>query len=351
MNEPVGSATDAAPLAPSLDLSSVITSGTQTSRSAEVLPEVSIIIPAYDCAAYIGDALDSVFNQTSTRFEVIVVNDGSPDTEHLERELKRFESRIRYIKQENRGVAAARNAALKVARSDLVAFLDADDYYMPAFLEKQIALLKSTNADVVHADALLFGDPQQQGRTFMTLQNATGDVTPERLLSIKSSILTSTVVARKAPILEIGMFDETMRRAQDFDLWFRLAKAGYRFAYQPDILSNKRVIETSLSGSTVSALKRTMTILTAIEARGGLTEAENEALQFNKTRTLRELALEEGKEKLLNKDYRGARVAFRNARRFRSGLKLTLVSLGLIVAPAVLCHLYRRREARWRKPE
>ena len=98
--------------------------GVKCERAA---PSVSLIIPAYNVAAFISETLASVFAQTFTDFEVIVVNDGSPDTEELERELARFIARVNYVKQENRGASAARNAGLRTPRGEFVAFLDADD--------------------------------------------------------------------------------------------------------------------------------------------------------------------------------------------------------------------------------
>jgi glycosyltransferase involved in cell wall biosynthesis len=315
---------------------------------SEARPAVSIIIPAYNSAAYIGDALESVFAQTFKRYEVIVVNDGSPDTEDLERELRRFSQGVRYIKQPNRGVAAARNAAIHSARGDRVAFLDSDDTWLPTFLEKQLELLERSNADLVYSDAMLFGDPSSAGRTFMQLQGAGGEVTTERLLSTKVSLQTSTVLARKDAIVRVGLFNESLRRGQDFELWFRLAKAGMRFACHSETLANHRVVESGLSGGTVSKLRRTLMVLDSIEGRFELTPGEKEALQFNKNRALRELALEDGKERLLNRDIDGARKAFGEARRLRTGWKVALVVAALIIAPKILCGIYQRRELKRR---
>jgi len=311
---------------------------------SEARPEVSIIIPAFNSANYIGEALDSVFAQTFDRYEVIVINDGSPDTEALEQELKRFPTKLCYIKQENRGAAAARNTGLRAARGELVAFLDADDTYQPNFLEKQIELLKRSNAELVFCDAMLFGDSPSAGRTFMELQPSRGEVTSETLLSIQVTVLTSTVLARKAPILKVGLFDESLRRGQDFDLWWRLAKSGTRFAYHNDVLAHHRIVESGLSGGTVSQLQRTLTVLEAIKARNGLTPGEKAALEYNLRRTLRELALEDGKEKLLGRDFAGARQAFDEARKLRAGWKLLVVCFGLRIAPEMLRWVYQRRE-------
>ena len=306
-------------------------------------PLISVIIPAYNVSEFIGETLDSVFSQTLQNFEVIVINDGSPDTRELERVLQSFPAKLNYIKQENQGAAAARNAGLLAARGDLVAFLDADDLWLPSFLEKQLELLKSNNADLVFADALLFGDSPLAGRTFMQVEPPRGEVTPENLLAVRVTVLTSTVLARKAPILDVGLFDVPMRRGQDFDLWLRLAKAGARFAYRREVLAQHRIVESGLSGGTISQLKRTLAVLDAIKAKG-LTPSEEEALQWNMNRTLRELALENGKEKLLDRDFHGALESFNEARKFRHTWKVLFVCLGLRIAPGILWRIYHRRE-------
>ena len=98
---------------------------------------VSIIIPAYSAARFIGAALDSVFAQTFRDYEVVLVNDGSPDTRELEEVLKPYEGKIEYIVQENRGLSGARNTGIRAARSEFVAFLDADDIWEPNYLQRQ----------------------------------------------------------------------------------------------------------------------------------------------------------------------------------------------------------------------
>lgn len=309
----------------------------------EKKPLISVIIPAFNASEFIGETLDSVFAQTFTDFEVIVINDGSPDTQELERVLQRFPSKLNYIKQENQGAAAARNAGLRAAVGEFVAFLDADDTWLPTFMEQQLELLKRKDADLVFADALLFGDSSLAGRTFMQVEPPRGEVTPENLLSVKVTVLTSTVLARRAPILDVGLFDLALRRGQDFDLWLRLAKAGARFAYQREVLAHHRIVESGLSGGTISQLKRTLVVLEAIKAKG-LTASEEAALQWNMNRTLRELALENGKEKLLGRDFDGALQSFKEARKFRHSWKLVLVCLAVRIAPDVLRRIYNRRE-------
>ena len=310
---------------------------------SDTSPTVSVITPAYNAAKYIGEALDSVLNQTFRSHELIVINDGSPDTDELERELQKYPATIRYIKQENRGAAAARNAGLRSARGEYAAFLDADDRWFPDFLEKQLAFLRSSNADLVFSDARLIGDSPLAGRTFMELDPPKSAVTPESLLAVEVAVLTSAVLARKQPIFEVGLFDETIKRGHDFELWFRLAKSGTRFAYQPRVLAEHRIVESGLSGDALSQLCRTLSVLEVVKAKGTLTPSEDAALKLSMKRTLGVLALENGKEKLRDRDFAGALKCFQEARTYQQSWKLRLVSLGVKVAPEAVRRLHHWR--------
>src|SRR5678816_4390838 len=147
-------------------------------HSSPAQPLVSVVIPAYNVSTYIAEALDSVFIQDFKGYEVIVVNDGSTDTPELEQVLEPFRNRIRYIYQDNRGISAARNAALRVARGELIALLDADDVWHEGKLTDQLAFMKEGNFDMVYGDAVLIGDvPWPAGTTFMDRSPSNGPVT------------------------------------------------------------------------------------------------------------------------------------------------------------------------------
>ena len=307
---------------------------------SETAPTVSVIIPAYNVATYIGEAINSVVEQTFTSHEIIVINDGSPDTDQLEEVLRPHLRNIEYIKQENRGAAAARNVGLRNAKGEFVAFLDADDTWLPDYLKEQIDCLRLSNADVVYSDALLFGDSALSGLRFMRLHRLGCEVTPESLLAVDVSILTSAVIARKEPILQVGLFSEDMKRGHDFDLWWRLARAGARFAYQPKLLARHRILDSGLSGNMISQFERTLSVLQTIKERDQLTASEEAALELNWNRTLAELAIEQGKAKLLGRDFEGALKSFKEAKNLRQNWKLTLICLGLRVAPKTSRRIY-----------
>ena len=117
-----------------------------TSLPVQGTPMVSVIMPVYNCALYIREALESIFAQTFSSFEVITINDGSSDTEQLERELQPYLDRIVYLEQENRGPSVARNLGIRHARGEFIAFLDSDDCWLPNYLSEQMKLFKERKA-------------------------------------------------------------------------------------------------------------------------------------------------------------------------------------------------------------
>ena len=242
-------------------------------------PLVSVIIPAYRVAKRIAKALDSIRAQTFRDFEIIVINDGSPDSDELERTLAAFPDPIIYISQENRGPGAARNAGIREARGEFIAFLDADDYWKPDFLEKQRGCFEGDDQpDLVYANALIVGDGPLAGRTFMEATPSTGDVTLESLLSARCTIILSGVLARRRSVLEAGMFDEAFRHSEDYDLWLRMARIGSRIAYQREVLVIRTEDGAGLSANTTELFESALAVLDKARLEYNLSEREVAAL-------------------------------------------------------------------------
>jgi glycosyltransferase involved in cell wall biosynthesis len=310
-------------------------------------PTVSVVIPAYNVARYIGEALGSVFAQTFADYEVILVNDGSPDTEALERAIEPFRARINYLKQENRGVSAARNAALKAARGEFAAFLDGDDAWLPNYLDRQLRFVRERGCDLVSANALIFGDSRNAGRTtadvLMRGAPPTGEATFMNLLSSERSLNTSGVFARLKPMLDVGLFDEGMRDAEDFDLWLRLARSRARLAYHDEVLLRYRGREDGLSGDGINIALRELRVFDKIERSYGLAPGEREEVFAVIGRRRAELEYELGKLYLLKGAFDDSRRSFaaasRRSRSWKSRAALWLTR----VAPGVMKTLYARR--------
>lgn len=305
-------------------------------------PAVSVIVPAYNAARFIGDTLASVFAQTFGDFELIVVNDGSPDTRELESALAPYLGRVVYLKQENRGAGGARNHALREARAPLVAFLDADDQWLPTHLEEQLAFLNENDHDLVYADAEIFGEPPFAGRTFTATAPSEGEVNFESLISGRCNVITSGVVARKQLVFEAGLFDERLRNAEDFDLWIRMVRAGARAAYQRKVLLRYRHHAGSLSGDAANRIARELIVLEKIEAYD-LTSEEREEVLKAKEKIRANIALLSGKRLLARGRFAEAREAFERANAAHKSWKLRAVVLALRVAPRLVLWFAKRR--------
>ncbi len=310
-------------------------------------PIISVVMPAYQVAPYIGETLGSVFAQSFTDYEIIVVNDGSPDTQELETALEPFGSCIVYIKQENRGVSAARNQALRAARGQFVAFLDADDLWLPNYLREQFAFIQEHNADLVCADATQFGDSLLTSRTYMEELMPTsppvGEVTFLGLVSGAQALVTSGVLARREPIMEVGLFDEALRDSEDFDLWLRLARHGAQMVYHRVVLLQRRCHQDSLSGDEFNILTRALRAYDRVERRRDLSAAEREEVSaiIRERRALLEFEL--GKLHLAAGDFTAARECFARANELKRSWKTRAAVWSSRIAPRLMQTLYVRR--------
>jgi glycosyltransferase involved in cell wall biosynthesis len=307
-------------------------------------PLVSVIIPAYDVAEFIGDALDSVFAQTFTDYEVIVINDGSPDTPRLEQALAPYMSRIVYLKQENRGVSAARNNGIVAARGSLIAFLDGDDVWLPNYLEVQVKRIQADpTIDVLYPNALMFGGSSESGEEFMTICPSSGEVTFERLL-LQECNVSNCSIARKETLVRAGLFDESLRSVEDFDLWLRVIKAGGRIAYHRDVLARYRRRAGSLTADPIWLSEHILEVLRKVRQREDLTASERATVDSQYEHFHALLRLHEGKRAFFSGDTAGAIDGLTEANRFFRNRKTAFTLMMLRVAPRLLLRAYDLRD-------
>ncbi|HKN83957.1 MAG TPA: glycosyltransferase family A protein [Pyrinomonadaceae bacterium] len=307
-------------------------------------PLVSVIIPAYDVSEFIGEALDSVLAQTFTDYEIIVINDGSPDTEALERALKPYMSRIVYLKQENRGVSAARNTGIEAARGSLIAFLDGDDTWLPNYLEVQVARIQADpTIDVLYPNVIMFGDPSEAGEEFMTSCPSNGEVTFERLL-LQECNVSNCSIARRETIIRAGLFDESLRSVEDFDLWLRVIKQGGRIAYHRDVLARYRRRTGSLTADPIWLSKHILRVLEKVRETMRLTPSELETVDLQQQRFHALLRLHEGKRAFFSGDTAGAIHGLTEANRFFRNRKTAFTLMMLRIAPGLLLRAYDLRD-------
>jgi glycosyltransferase involved in cell wall biosynthesis len=307
-------------------------------------PLVSVIIPAYNAAGFIGEALDSVFGQTYSNYDVIVVNDGSPDTDELEKVLVPFRDRLIYVKQENKGPSAARNHAIRKARGEFVAFLDSDDNWLPNYLEQQVKLITGEPAfDMVYSDAWLFGDGPLAGRRFMECAPSVGPVTFESLLLYQTSVITSGTVVRRQFVIDAGLFDERFIRCEDFDLWIRLAHRGARIGFQEQVLACHRTHGESLAANEIAMVESQIEVLKKAKQNLPLSEAQHELVDRQLENCAAQIERERGKQYLANRDYNRAAESFSRANTFYKSRKLQLVIWGLRSTPGIVRYLAQSR--------
>ena len=305
---------------------------------------VSVVIPAYNVGNLIGQTLDSVFAQRYRNYEVVVVNDGSPDTPVLEAALAPYRDRITYLVQENAGPSAARNAGVERARGELIAFLDGDDLWLPHCLSNQVA---RANADrglaVVHGDAEVIGEPTLAGMSLRQLHRSGGEASFASIVTERYTLTTSCTVVRREWWERVGRFDPALRRSEDFDLWLRIAHAGGRFDGTSDVLAYYRRHDQGASADLELMADALLAVLDKCERTMQLDETERAAVQTARRRQLAEKQFIVGKRAFLERDYPRARRAILEANTVMGSRKLALVTVGLLFTPRLLSWLYDNR--------
>jgi len=303
-------------------------------------PRVSIIIPSYNTASLIGNCLESVFSQTFRDFEVIVVNDGSPDTVQLEEVLRPYEGRIIYIRQANKRAAGARNTAIGQARGEFLAFLDSDDSWLPNHLALQMEVFEQDRSlDMVYSDAVLVSDEARES-SFMEKCPSEGEASFAALVREKCHVPVSTVVARKASIVKAGLFDEQLQRCDDYDMWLRTAfhgaKIGYRRTVQARLYLGR---PDSLGLSRSKMVEAYWKILEKTAETLPLNLEQKEIVSDRAEEIHAQYLLEEGKIQLRERRPEKARELFAEANRRLRTLKLSVVVRSLQIAPRSACAL------------
>lgn len=212
-------------------------------------PLVSVVIPAYNAAAFIEQTLETVAAQTFRDFEVVLVDDGSKDDTAAvaERFLKAKGLAGQAIKQENKKIAGARNTGWRAARGEWIAFLDHDDAWFPQKLRRTVEQIKA------HPEAELFCHNEnvvEKGKLLRVCRNGpdwTSDIY-ERLLFAGNALSPSCVTVKREALERVGGFreDERFNTVEDYDLWMRLSRAC-RFFFWPEVLGEYHFEERGAS--------------------------------------------------------------------------------------------------------
>lgn len=201
-------------------------------------PRVSIIIPVYNGANYLCEAIDSALAQTYRNIEVIVVNDGSDDSGTTERIALSYGDKIRYFSKENGGVASALNAGIRAMSGEYFSWLSHDDVYCPEKITEQVRYLRELQEPVVlYSDYEVINHRSEYIRKAAIQYYAPSEF--RRALLFDNPIHGCTALIPRICFEKVGFFDERLRTTQDYDLWFRMSKE-YEFVHVPVVLMKSR---------------------------------------------------------------------------------------------------------------
>lgn len=265
------------------------------------MPRVSVVIPTYNCARFLGQTIDSALRQAYRDFEIIVVDDGS--TDDTQQVVAGYGKTIRYVYQSNQGASAARNVALSIASGEFIAYLDADDLWIADKLSRQVEYLDAHPAcGFLHTEVSVI---DEQNKVLHTRFNyETNRPVPQGLcireLLLRSHIQTLTVLERRTAFDDAGMFDLRLPVAQDYLHWLGVVLRGYEVGYLAEPLGQYRWRAGSLMSSQRRLVEDFVRIYEIILAEYGLEQSQGaemmELVQAQLYATQRQLAYLERRE-------------------------------------------------------
>jgi len=209
--------------------------------------KVSIIIPTYNTAQYVTQAVESVLQSSYTDYEILIVDDESTDDTRdvLKPYLEKYNF-IKYIFQKNKGLAGARNTGIENSSGEYLVFLDSDDLILPEKLKKQVEFLQlHRDFDLCYSKSINFIENNVEHTFPADFPIFEGDVLEN--LWFGNFMHVNSVMVRRGKVNAVGNFNPDYRELEDWDLWLRMALSGSKFAHLPEALSMVRVRKTSMT--------------------------------------------------------------------------------------------------------
>ena len=303
-------------------------------------PTISVAIAAYQAAALVPDAVRSALEQTLPPLDVVVCDDGSTDDPAAA--LAPFRDRITLLHQDNRGEAAAKNAAARAAGGDFVAILDADDVFFPERLEAIAdALAERPDLDVLTTDAWIEVDGRRVRRVYE--QGYVFPAEGQRSAILRGNFVFGLCAVRRSRLLAAGGYDESIRYATDWDLWLRLVLDGSTIGCLMTPLASYRLQRGSLSSQRSRMLAGRTQILEKTARRTDLNAAEREQLALSLREHRSRFALARAREALTGGAPDARRVAFAAAVSRGQPAPTRLKLAAGAVAPKRVGQVLRRR--------
>jgi len=291
-------------------------------------PTFSVVVPAYQAADTIADAVGSALAQTLPAHEIIVCDDGS--TDGTAAALEPYLDRIRYLRHQNEGAAAARNRGIRAASGEFVTTLDSDDVWLPRYLESVSALAAARpDLDLLSTDVWFEVEGEIVGRFYA--QNAFS-VTEQRK-AILANCFVGWPAARRSLLLEVGGFDESLLVAHDWDAWLRLIFAGSRAGLVDEPLRRYRLQGGSLTANRARSFHERVQLLDKARERADLRADELETLEASRRTALTRARLAEVRQATLETRYgrrwRALGISLQKGLPWRTRLRLAAQALAL----------------------
>jgi hypothetical protein len=302
--------------------------------------EYTVVIPAYNAAPWIADAITSALDQVPPPVEVVVVDDGSTDATAS---IAAAIAGVRVERRPNGGEAAARNTCLRAARTRWVSFLDADDRFLP-YRHHHIAehLARHPEHEVVAADALIDADGAVVG-THFDQPGVHFARTDQRREILDANFLLSHVVCDRHRLLDLGGFDEALRHACDWDMWIRFLLDGGTIGLLDAPLSRYRRHEAAMTGDPVRVTRGDIAVWTKARALPQLTDTERARIDAHLADANVRLTRAEMKRSLLRRDHDVRRRAWAVVRSPAQPVPARAKALAVLAAPALHRRVLLRR--------
>lgn len=260
-------------------------------------PRFSVVIAAYQAAGFIPDAVHSALEQAPPPHEVIVADDGS--TDDLAAALAPFGAAVRIVRIEHGGEAAAKNAGAGAATGDFIAFLDADDRFLPGRLAALSTLaVARPELDVITTDAYLLHDGEIIGRCYGPGHKFAFD--EQRTAILQRNFVLGLSAVRRSRFTDVGGFDPTVEYTTDWELWMRLILSGSEVGFIDEPLAEYRLHAGSMSARRAAMSRGRLSSLARAAARTDLSPGERATLVETKRVEVARLQRDELKELLLD---------------------------------------------------
>jgi glycosyltransferase involved in cell wall biosynthesis len=308
-------------------------------------PAVSILTPAFNSAAFIGETIESVLGQTWSDFELLIVDDGSTDgTLDAVRAAARGDSRVKSFSSAHGGPSMARNVALQHASGRLLALLDSDDVWEPQYLTSQLSLLdRHPDISIVSANVLSRGGPLN-GTPFWPITSGTHELGAHEPIAQDNAVSVFAVFRREV-FEQIGGFDPAFTGNEDYEFWLRAVNAGFRVMQNRAPLGRYRRRPGSVSSDEVRMLHGIIAVLESTGRMRGQLEAHRPLIDHRLRWFREELVKAEVRASLEKRDGVTASQRLQALSRLRNDWRLALGARLAAAWPDLAVGVYGLRRA------